>query len=146
MRLVVLLFALFAFCVQAFADDWRVNRKVAGNFADTREAVVMAIENRGLVINQVSHIGEMLDRTGTELGLGGKIYDQAEIIEFCSAKLSRKMMEADPHNIVLCPFTIAIYTLPGKTGESWVGYRRPMGVSAAMVEGLLAEILGEVAP
>lgn len=146
MRLCLLLFALLTLCHPAFADDWRVNRKVDGNFADTREAVVMAIENRGLVINQVSHIGDMLDRTGSELGLGGKIYEQAEIIEFCSAKLSRKMMEADPHNIVLCPFTLAIYSLPGKTRETWVGYRRPLGSSAALVDGLLADVLAEVAP
>lgn len=144
MRLPLLLLTLFC-CNPVLADDWRVNRKVSGSFADTRDAVVMAIENRGLVINQVSHIGDMLARTGAELGLGGKLYEHAEIIEFCSASLSRKMMAADPHNIVLCPFTIAIYSLPGQTQESWVGYRRPQGIAAPMVEPLLAEILDEVA-
>ena len=53
------------------------------------------------------------------------------------------MMEADPHNIVLCPFAISVYTLPGDKGGTWVAYRRPQGKAATMVEGLLKEIAGE---
>lgn len=125
------------------AADWAVRQQLAGNFADTREAIVLAIENRGLVVNYTSHIADMLERTGADIGARRKPFEQAEIIEFCSASLSRKMMEADPHNIVLCPFAISIYTLPGDKGGTWVAYRRPMGEAAAMVEGLLKEIVGE---
>jgi uncharacterized protein (DUF302 family) len=127
----------------ALADDWMVRHKTAASFADTREAIALAIENRGLVINFTSHIADMLDRTGADIGAAKKIFEQAEIIEFCSAGLSRKMMEADPHNIVLCPFAISVYTLPGDPGGTWVAYRKPQGKSAAMVEGLLKEITAE---
>lgn len=125
------------------ADDWRTAEQVSGSFADTRDAVVMAIENRGLVINATSHIGEMLERTGNDLGSTQRIYGQAEILEFCSALLSRRMMETDPHEIVNCPFTIAIYTLADEPEKTWVGYRRPTGKSAAMLEEMLAGIVAE---
>jgi len=143
MHRLVLLFALALVSHFAQAEDWMVRQKSAANFADTREAIVLAIENRGLVINFTSHIAEMLDRTGADIGSGRKVFDQAEIIEFCSAGLSRKMMEVDPHNIVLCPFAISVYTLPGDQSGTWVAYRRPQGQAAAMVEGLLKEITAE---
>lgn len=127
----------------ALAEDWMVRQQVAGSFADTRESIVLAIENRGLVVNYTSHIADMLARTGADIGARRKVFEQAEIIEFCSAGLSRKMMEADPHNIVLCPFAISVYTLPGDKGGTWVAYRRPQGKAATMVEGLLKEIAGE---
>ncbi|WP_428826463.1 hypothetical protein ACLIKD_20410 [Azonexus sp. IMCC34842] len=55
------------------------------------------------------------------------------------------MMEADPHNIVLCPFAISIYTLPGEKNTTWVAYRKPQGAAAKLVEPLLSEIAGEAA-
>jgi uncharacterized protein (DUF302 family) len=143
MRRLALLLTLALLSRMALADDWMVRHKTAASFADTREAIALAIENRGLVINFTSHIADMLDRTGADIGAAKKIFEQAEIIEFCSAGLSRKMMEADPHNIVLCPFAISVYTLPGDPGGTWVAYRKPQGKSAAMVEGLLKEITAE---
>jgi uncharacterized protein (DUF302 family) len=95
-----------------------------GSFADAREAVEMAITGRGFVINNVSHIGDMLERTGKDLGGGKKVFLQAEALEFCSATLSRQMMEADPDNIVFCPYIIAIYVLPEKPNEARISYRR----------------------
>ncbi len=143
MRHLALLVVLALSTGLALAEDWAARQKVATSFADTRDGIVMAIENRGLVINYTSHIGDMLARTGADIGAKRKVFEQAEIIEFCSAGLSRKMMEADPHNIVLCPFAISIYTLPGDPTGTWVAYRRPQGKAAAMVEGLLREIAAE---
>lgn len=143
MRRLTLLVVLALSASLALAEDWAVRRKVGTGFADTRDAIVMAIENRGLVVNYTSHIADMLARTGADIGASRKVFEQAEIIEFCSASLSRKMMEADPHNIVLCPFAISIYTLPGDKSGTWVAYRRPQGKAAAMVEGLLKEIASE---
>lgn len=95
-----------------------------GSFADAREAVEMAITGRGFVINNVSHIGDMLERTGKDLGGGKKVFLQAEALEFCSATLSRQMMEADPDNIVFCPYIISIYVLPEKPNEARISYRK----------------------
>lgn len=143
MRRLIVLFALVLSTGAALAETWMVRQKVAGSFADTRDAVVMAIENRGLVVNYTAHIADMLQRTGADIGASRQIYDNAEIIEFCSAGLSRKMMEADPHNIVLCPFAISIYTLPGEKNTTWVAYRKPQGAAAKLVEPLLSEIAAE---
>ena len=141
-RLTVLLcFALATTFAQA--EEWIIKRKIASSFSDARDAVVMAIENRGLVINYVSHMADMLNRTGADLGATHQIYGQAEIIEFCSASLSRKMMELDPHNIVLCPFAISIYTLPGDKNTTWLSYRQPSGAAASLVGPLLREIVAE---
>jgi uncharacterized protein (DUF302 family) len=143
MRRLFLLLAFVLSTANALADDWLVRQKVAGGFEDTRDAVVMAIENRGLVINYVSHIADMLQRTGADIGASRQIFAKAEIIEFCSARLSRQMMEADPHNIVLCPFAISIYTLPGEPGTTWLSYRKPQGSAAKIVGPLLREIAAE---
>lgn len=143
MRLLALLTALCLFFPSlATADEPVMRKQVSSSFAETREAVTMAIESRGLVINYVSHIADMLARTGADLGASRKIFEQAEIIEFCSATLSRKMMEADPHNVVLCPFALSIYTLPGQKG-TWIAYRKPHGQAAAIVEPLLQGIVAD---
>lgn len=127
----------------ALATDWTVRQRTAQPFADVREALTLAIENRGLVINYTSHIADMLARTGADIGASKQVFGQAEIIEFCSAKLSRQMMEADPHNIVLCPFAIAIYTLPGDDKHTWISWRRLQGSAATIVEPLLRVIADE---
>ncbi|MBI2313274.1 MAG: DUF302 domain-containing protein [Betaproteobacteria bacterium] len=119
-----------------------------GQFEDIKSGVVFAIENRGLVINTTAHVGEMLERTGKDLGAGRKVFVNADVLEFCSATLSRRMMEADPHSIVFCPYAIAVYELPGEPGKTYVSYRRPAAGGAAAkalkeVERLLADIVRE---
>ncbi len=143
MRRFAILFGLALLTTPAMADGGIVKRAVAASFDETREAITMAIENRGLVINYVSHIGDMLDRTGNDIGASRKIFAKAEIIEFCSAGLSRQMMELDPHHIVFCPFAISIYTLPGETKRTWVAYRQPNEAAAKLVVPLLQAITGE---
>ncbi|MDP3540131.1 MAG: DUF302 domain-containing protein [Azonexus sp.] len=143
MHRLIISFALALSFSAAVAEDWMVKQKVSGNFEDARDAITMAIENRGLVVNYTSHIADMLNRTGADIGASRKIFEQAEIIEFCSAGLSRKMMEADPHNIVLCPFAISIYTLPGEKNTTWISYRKPMGAAAKLVGPLLKDIAAE---
>ena len=106
---------MFAGIVDAASPGVQL-RSTKGEFADVRDRVVMALENRGLVVNYTAKVGEMLDRTGRDLGRDRRIYNQAEVLEFCSAALSRDTMEADPRNIVFCPYAIAVYTLPKSPG------------------------------
>ena len=119
-----------------------------GSFADVKERVVQAIENRGLVLNYTARIGAMLERTGKDIGAARQIYGDADMLEFCSARVSRDTMEADPRNIVFCPYSIAIYTLPGDRSTVYVAYRRPGTFGSAQsiqslraVEKLLADIV-----
>jgi len=79
---------LLAACAVHAASPVVQLRTVKGTFADVRERVVMALENRGLVINYNAKIGDMLERTGRDLGRERRIYGNAEVIEFCSARLS----------------------------------------------------------
>jgi uncharacterized protein (DUF302 family) len=129
----------------AQADGWLHRESVRGSFDEIKEGLVMAVENRGLVINYTSHIADMLARTGADIGAGKQIFNKAEIVEFCSANLSRRMMELDPKNIVMCPFAISIYTLPGETDTVWLSYRKPQGQQAAMVGELLEGVIAEAA-
>ena len=130
--------------------DYRKTYVSKGSFADVRDNLELAITGRGIVVNNVSHIGNMLARTGKDVGASVQVYEHAEALEFCSAVLSRKMMEADPHNIVFCPYIISVYTLPGEQGRVYLSYRRPTLVgseasrqSLQEVEQLLDEIIDE---
>ena len=122
-----------------------------GSFDEVRERVVAAIENRGLVLNYTAHVGDMLARTGKDIGRPRQIYARAEVLEFCSAAVSRATMEADPRNIAFCPYAIAVYTLPDDPGRTYIVYRKPLapGSGASMralreVGRLLDEIVRDV--
>ena len=121
-----------------------------GEFDTVKEDVVNAITNRGLVLDHNSYISAMLDRTGKDLGTMKAVYDKAESLQFCAATVSRRMMEADPANIVFCPYIIVIYSLPRDPKTVYVGYRRPLPVgspasqaSLKAVEALLDGIVKE---
>ena len=144
---------LVSACVNAGSerDDYMKLYTVEGEFADVRMDIEMAITDRGIVINNVSHIGKMLARTGKDLGAAKQIFKKAEALEFCSSTVSRRMMETDPHNIVFCPYIIAIYTLPEESNKVYVAFRRPLPVGSAesrqslmAVEKLLEEIIADV--
>jgi uncharacterized protein (DUF302 family) len=124
-----LLFAVSAHSSLAAGDYMAVFTKT-GNFEDVRDDVEMAITDRGMVINNVSHVGEMLARTGKDLGDSKQIFIKAEALEFCSAVVSRNMMEPDPDNIVFCPYVITVYVVPEKPGEVRVAYRKPLVVGS----------------
>ncbi|HLF38482.1 MAG TPA: DUF302 domain-containing protein [Burkholderiales bacterium] len=127
-----------------------VVRSTKGEFGEVKERVLHAIENRGLVLNYTARIGAMLERTGKDIGAARRIYGDAEMLEFCSARVSRDTMEADPRNIVFCPYSIAIYTLPKEKGRVYIAYRR-LGASGSeqsvkslrAVERLVADIVAE---
>jgi uncharacterized protein (DUF302 family) len=134
---------------QAASSDVVV-RSAKGEFGEVKERVLLAIENRGLVLNYTARIGAMLERTGKDIGAARRIYGDAEMLEFCSARASRDAMEADPRNIVFCPYSIAIYTLPKEKDRVYIAYRS-IGSSGSeqsvkalrAVDKLLADIVAE---
>jgi len=115
-------------------------QSVKGGFDDVKERVVAAIENRGLVLNYTALVGNMLERTGKDIGRERQIYARAEVLEFCSAAVSRSTMEADPRNIVFCPYAIAIYTLPKDPGKVYVSYRKPVAMGSGQSMKMLREV------
>ena len=96
---------------------------VKDNFENVKQDVIDAVIKRGLVVDYTAHIGAMLARTAKDVGASKTIYSDAETVQFCSATLSRRTMEADPTNIAFCPYVIFVYTLPGSPGMTNVGYR-----------------------
>ena len=111
-----------------------------GAFEDATFAVESAILDRGLVIDFVSHVGDMLNRTGVDVGSDKQIFEAADIFIFCSAVLSREVMEADPMNIAHCPYGIFVAE---RNGSVMIGYRDYPEGPMQKVEDLLAEIVAE---
>ena len=111
-----------------------------GSFDDATFGVESAIVGKGLVIDYVSHVGEMLDRTGADLGSDVKLFEAADIFVFCSAVVSRKVMEADPANIAFCPYGVFV---TDRDGEVRVGYRHYPEGPMQEVQTLLDDIARE---
>ncbi len=101
-----------------------VIKSVDGKFDDIWEDLKRAIEERGLVISDISYIGEMLERTGKDIGRTNKVFGKAWSVEFCSAVLSRDMFEKNPHFIAFCPYHINVYTLHEDEKKVYLSYRR----------------------
>ena len=136
--------ALSGLSTATSAADEVVRHAAKGTYEEVRDAVVMAIEGKGLIVDRVAHVGDMLARTAKDVGASRKLYGKAEVLEFCSARISREMMEADPHQIAICPYTIAVYTLPGEAGVVYVSYRRPpRSKGMENVHTLLDQIVSE---
>lgn len=125
---------------------------VKDNFESIKQDVIDAITNRGLVVDYTAHVGAMLARTAKDVGASKTIYSDAQSVQFCSATLSRRTMEADPANIAFCPYVIFVYALPGSPGMTYVGYRplprvgsKQSGAAIDAVNALLDGIIREAA-
>ena len=128
----------------AAAGDGATVYDFDGSFDDATFSVESAIINRGLVIDYVSHTGEMLERTARDVGSDTKLFEAADIFVFCSAVLSRKVMEADPMNIAQCPYGIFV---ADRKGQVMVGYRNypdgPMQEVQTLLDEIVREAVGE---
>lgn len=124
------------------AKVWSVD----GSFADIKQTLSDTITGRGMVISYVSHASGMLSRTAKAVGATEQVYGDAEILLFCKADLSHKLVAANPENIVLCPYTIAIYTLHGKPETVYLATPKPYTAEPAFapVTQMLEEIITEV--
>lgn len=115
-----------------------------GDFDDAAFSVESAIVDRGLVIDYVSHVGTMLARTKDDVGGEKDLFAQANVFLFCSAALSRKVMEADATNIAFCPYGVFVAE-SADDGAVQIGYRMMPDGPMKEVEALLDEIAREAA-
>lgn len=122
------------------ASDQAITYEYDGTFDDATFAVEDAIVSKGLVIDYRSHTGEMLERTKADVGSEVTIFDAADVFLFCSAVVSRQVMEADPGNIVHCPYSIYVADREGKVT---IGFRDYPDGPMQAVEDLLTEIVEE---
>ncbi len=145
------LVAVAALTAPAFADghgkqmsDHAITYAFNGDFDDATFAVETAIVGQGLVIDYVSHTGDMLERTKGDVGSDVTIFEAADIFLFCSAKISREVMEADAANISFCPYSIFV---TDTNGEVRIGYRTypegEMQKVQALLDGIVQEAIAE---
>lgn len=116
------------------------------SFDDVTFGLENAILDAGLVIDSVSHIGDMLERTKGDVGSDVTLYLNAKSYSFCSAKVSREVMEADPMNIVFCPYDIFVMVRPDSPDTTTIGFRTfpdgPMNQVEALLDGLAKSAIG----
>ncbi|MEN8175677.1 MAG: DUF302 domain-containing protein [Pseudomonadota bacterium] len=113
-----------------FSVGHMVRYEADSDFESAENALKMAIGDQGLAIATESHVSDMLDRTGRDIGAERKVYVKAVNFEFCSALYSRKLMEANPDNIVFCPFIISVYSIPEEPERTFFAYRRLLAPTA----------------
>ena len=104
-------------------SDQMVHYITDQSFDDVVFGLENAILDQGLVIDSVSHTGAMLERTRQDVGSDVTIFTQADVFSFCSAKLSREVMEADWQNLMFCPYNIFVATRPDTPDETIIGFR-----------------------
>lgn len=146
--LLTLLFTLFAHA--ALAGGERHGQALVwskeGVFPEVKGTLLDTITSRGLVLSYVSHAQAMLDRTAAATGATTRIYDHAEIFLFCKAGLSQKLVAANPHNIVLCPYSISLYSLVKEPGKVYLAIPATYASDPqyADIKELLTGIISEV--
>lgn len=134
------IFSMLAMATMSFANETVTTYPFDGTFDDATFSVESAIIGKGLVIDYTSHVGEMLNRTAGDVGSDVELFDAADVFLFCSAVVSRQVMEADAMNIAHCPYGIFV---ADQSGQVVVGYRNyPAGAMQA-VQTLLDEIARE---
>jgi len=66
---------------------------------------------------------------------------QAETVEFCSARISHRLVQANHENILLCPFTISIYVLSDDPDHVYVSWRRPFSLGDTESKAAVQEMV-----
>lgn len=169
-RLFVYLFVSFSFLISAHsvADTSNDNKELTadntaikipkyarvfsteGSFEDAKDDLLEAITSNGLVISYTSHAKTMLDNTAEVSSVKGSVYSDAEILLFCKADLSHKLVAGNPHNIVLCPYSIAIYVLIDEPERVYLSFPSVQASDEKIkaltkpIEDLLISIIEEV--
>lgn len=120
-----------------------ITYKVEEDIEDVLFAVESEIIGKGLNIDTVNHVGEMLARTGADLEATKQIFTDAQIFNFCSAIVSRKMMEINPNNLNFCPYRIFVYSTPDAPNITIVGHDSYPDGEMQLVHELLSGIVKE---
>lgn len=140
----------------ALADDQRsyTIQYVEAEFEDVFQDLQDAILNRGLVIDYVGHVNDMLERTAAVSAEGSDIkspYQNAKFVQFCSSVLTHEAIRIKPQNLATCPYVLFVYQTHEKPERIAVGYRNPeLGIPGPTrfvmekVDALLKDMVTEV--
>lgn len=137
----LVLAAGLAVAATAAVADGVISYTTDESFDDVVFGLENAITDQGLVVDGMSHVGEMLERTKADVGSDVTVFLRADVYSFCSAKLSRKVMEVNPMNIRFCPYDIFIAQLPDNPDQTVIGYREFPEGEMQEVQALLDAIV-----
>lgn len=139
MRFLILL-AVSVFFASIVKAQTAILYNYEGTFDDATFSVEGAILGKGLVIDHISHTGDMLSRTANDVGSDIEIFKSADIFLFCSAAISRKVMEANPLNIAHCPYNIFVFE---NDNGVYIGHRSYPEGPMQIVHELLTDIISQ---
>lgn len=132
--------AACVYVTPTLALDGVETRQVKGSFEDIYFELKNAIVDKGLVIDTVLHVSDMLNRTGKDVGSTKPVYLHGQTLGFCSAKLSRAAMEADLASLAFCPYSIFIYEAAAAPNAITIGYRKLSGGTSPRSQEALGAI------
>ena len=116
------------------------------SFDDVTFGLESAIIDAGLVVDHISHTGDMLERTRADVGSDVVLFEAADVYSFCSATVSSSVMEANPLNLMYCPYDIFVAVLADKPGETIIGFRPypdgPMQEVHDLLDGIARAAIG----
>lgn len=135
--------AALAVAASALAAEPHTYTTTTESFDDVIFGLENAVIGRGLVIDHTNYVGDMLERTREDVGSDVVLFANAQVVSFCSATTSREVMEADPMNLVWCPYGIFAAQLPDTPGEVIVGFHDYPDGAMDAVEDLLDSIVRE---
>lgn len=146
--LAVSLFCITTVCAaaQRAGSPSIVVHETEEDFEWVRSSLREAITERGMIISGELHLSDMLERTAADLGFEQPVYTRAESIEFCSALMSHRMAASDPRNLVVCPFTVSVYSTVSAPDRVYVAFNPPSLLgNADDVEIAIFEMLDGIA-
>ena len=135
---------LFALLLGQATADVRVKALAGTDYPSAREALVESVEAEGLVVGAVLPFAGMLARTG---GNEASPYAEAEIVQFCSSVLARRMVREAPEQLALCPLSIAVYATKAEPGKVFYAWRTTGGATPARAgaDALLGKLVERAA-
>ena len=141
-RVMIIMWMLVSVPLGGSADEGPVRTvRVSGEFEDVRDGIRQAIEGKGINIAHTLPAGDMLNRTGADFGVEKNVFLQAETVEFCSARISHRLAQANHENILLCPFTISIYVPSDDADHVYLSWRRPFSLGDKESQAAVQEMV-----
>ena len=136
----------FTLGAQTFSKDV-VTYQVHQNFETVKSNLEATIVDKGFTLNNTLHVSDMLQRTGKDIGFPHPVYAKAETLEFCSAAMAHRLVQAHPDNVINCPFILTLYSTVAQPKQTTIAFRKPLlseqsqGLSQEEVEKWLRGII-----
>ncbi|MFT5658872.1 MAG: hypothetical protein ACI9KN_002153 [Gammaproteobacteria bacterium] len=105
-------------------------RSIEASFGDVFDELKNAVINKGLVIDYIGNVDQMLERTAlvnseANAEQSKPVYLSAKYMQFCSSTLTHTSVRANPQNLSMCPFVVFIYETHANPGHIIIGYQPP---------------------